>query len=57
MRYIVAKMSNGAIMVLERKSVGEHEVYEPVAEAHTVTQAAGIADALNTKPIPTEAER
>ena len=58
MRYIVAKMSNGAIMVLERRQVGEHEVYEPVAEAHTVVQAVGIADALNARPIPaTEEER
>lgn len=57
MRYIVAKMTNGSIMVLERRNVGEHEVYEPVAEAHTVTQAAGIADALNTKPIPTGGEQ
>lgn len=58
MRYIVARLTNGMIEVMERRNVGEHEVYEPVAEAHTVVQAVGIADALNARPIPaTEEER
>lgn len=46
MRYVVAQTS-GNFHIMERRNVGEAEVYVTIAEAYTAEGAGHIADVLN----------
>lgn len=46
MKYLVARTKE-VFHIMERRNVGDVEVYEPVANADTAEQAGAIADALN----------